>query len=244
MSRPAAVVLASGGLDSTTCLALAQASGYEVVALSFDYGQRHGLELLRARAVCEHLGVTRHHIFPLSLFSTIGGSALTEEGLPVPRDRPPEALAAGVPVTYVPARNLVFLSYAVAVAEVARARALYVGVNALDYSGYPDCRPAFVQSFAQTANLATRVGTEGAPLALETPLLHLDKGQIVALARRLGAPVHLTHSCYDPTPEGVACGACDACALRIKGFLAAGWQDPVPYARPVAWGGAAPWEAP
>lgn len=238
-ARSVAVVLVSGGLDSTTCLAVAQAAGHQVVAVSFDYGQRHAVELDCARRVVAHYAaagvVTRHLVFPVGLFREIGGSALTAD-VDVPRDRDEAAMGAGgVPVTYVPARNLVFLSYATGVAETSGAQAIYIGVNALDYSGYPDCRPEFIEAFARTANLATRVGDAGETLRIEAPLQHLSKADIVRLGTRLGAPLHLTHSCYDPDAAGVACGRCDSCLLRIKGFREAGAVDPVAYQVAVDW---------
>ncbi len=229
-----AVVLVSGGLDSTTCLAIAQAEGFEIVALSFDYGQRHAVEVERARAVAAHYGVRRHYELPLGLFKAIGGSALTAD-VAVPKGRDAEAMADGIPVTYVPARNLVFLSHAVGVAEVEGAEDIFIGVNALDYSGYPDCRPEFIEAFARTARLATKVGVEGRGLQIRAPLMRWTKGEIVRQGLALNTPYALTHSCYDPSADGVACGTCDSCLLRIKGFQEAGAIDPVPYAIAVDW---------
>lgn len=219
-----AVVLTSGGLDSTTCLAIAAAAGHDIVAVSFDYGQRHAAEVTAARRVAEHYGVRKHHVFRVDLFRALGGSALTDD-LAVPKD----GVGDEIPVTYVPARNLVFLSYAVAVAEAHSARSIYIGVNALDYSGYPDCRPDFIEAFQRAAGLATKAGVEGAPVRIRAPLLRLTKAEIVRQALALGAPLHLTHSCYDPAPDGAACGACDSCRLRLRGFAEAGAADPVRY---------------
>ena len=221
------VVLVSGGLDSTTCLALAVARGDQVVALSFAYGQRHAVELQAAERVCAHYGVAEHVVAELALFRQLGGNALTGD-VEVPRHASAADLGPGIPVTYVPARNLVFLSYAVGVAEAHGADAIWLGVNAVDYSGYPDCRPEFVAAFQQAAHQATRAGTGGAPLAIEAPLVHRGKGDIVRLGLELGVPHHLTHSCY--APEGdLACGHCDSCLLRLKGFAEAGATDPVAY---------------
>lgn len=224
-----AVVLASGGLDSTTCLGIALDQGFEVVALSFDYGQRHRQEMDAVRRVLAHYGIERHHVFTPGLFRALGGSALTDD-IAVPRRESAEAIEDGIPATYVPARNLVFLSYAVGVAEVSGAADIFIGVNALDYSGYPDCRPEFIASFERTANLATKVGVEGRALKIHAPLIDRTKAQIIEWGTRLGVPYHLTHSCYDPTPEGLACGRCDSCLLRRKGFAEAGLEDPIPYA--------------
>jgi 7-cyano-7-deazaguanine synthase len=223
-----AVVLASGGLDSTTCMAVAAAAGQSIVALSFDYGQRHRVELEAAARVAEFYGA-RHLVSRFDLLAKLGHSALTAE-IAVPKDREEGAMAAEIPVTYVPARNLVFLAHATAVAEVFGAEHLYIGVNAVDYSGYPDCRPAFVEAFAAAARLATKAGSEGRPLAVQMPLVELSKAEIVALGLRLGAPFELTHSCYDPGAAGVSCGRCDSCRLRLRGFLAAGSVDPIRYA--------------
>lgn len=226
-----AVVLTSGGLDSTTCLALAQAEGFDLVAVSFDYGQRHSVELACARKVAEHFGVKAHYVFPTGLFRQIGGSALTDDRIEVPKD----ALGDEIPVTYVPARNLVFLSHAVGVAEVAGASDIYIGVNALDYSGYPDCRPEFIASMQETARRATKAGVDGVALTIQAPLMHWTKAEIIRRGLALGAPYHLTHSCYDPTPDDVSCGRCDSCLLRIRGFKEAGAKDPIPYAVEVDW---------
>jgi 7-cyano-7-deazaguanine synthase len=225
-----AVCLLSGGLDSTTCLAIARAEGYECYALSFDYGQRHRVELEAARRVAAQLGVAAHRIVPLDLRS-IGGSALTG-GIAVPKGRAESEMASGIPVTYVPARNLLFLSFALAWAEVLESSDIFLGVNAVDYSGYPDCRPEFLEAFEHLANLATKAGVEGRMrLRIHAPLLSLSKGDIVRKAMKLGVEFRLTHSCYDPDPEGRACGECDSCTLRKKGFAEAGLVDPVEYIR-------------
>lgn len=229
-----AVVLLSGGLDSTTCLAVATREGFAVHALSFRYGQRHAYEVEAARRIAARWNVARHVVIDIDL-RVFGGSALTAD-LAVPKDRPAEALAAdGVPVTYVPARNTIFLSYAIALAEVTGARDVFIGVNALDYSGYPDCRPEYVHAFERMANLATRAGVEAAArgevaLRIRTPLLDLTKAEIVRLGLSLGVDYADTTSCYDPSPDGTACGHCDACQLRLKGFAEAGAADPIRYA--------------
>jgi 7-cyano-7-deazaguanine synthase len=227
-------VLLSGGLDSTTCLAVATRDGFAVHALSFRYGQRHAHEVEAARRIAERWGVARHVVIDIDL-RVFGGSALTAD-LDVPKDRPADALAAeGVPITYVPARNTIFLSYAVAMAEVTGARDVFIGVNSLDYSGYPDCRPEYVRAFERMANLATRAGVEAAArgetaLHIRTPLLDLTKAEIVRLGLSLGVDYADTTSCYDPTADGAACGHCDACQLRLKGFAEAGAADPIRYA--------------
>lgn len=219
-----AVVLLSGGLDSTVCTALARAAGKRVIALTIDYNQRHQCELAAARAVAASLGVAEHIVLPLDL-RAFGGSALTAD-IAVPKD----GVGPGIPVTYVPARNTIFLSLALGLAEARGARHIYVGVNALDYSGYPDCRPAFVEAFAATANLATRAGVEGDPFQFATPLLHMTKADIAREAQRLGVDAGLSWTCYDPAPGGLHCGRCDACRLRAKGFAEAGLPDPTRYA--------------
>jgi 7-cyano-7-deazaguanine synthase len=222
-----AVVLLSGGLDSSTCLAVALRDGYEAHALSVDYGQRHRGELRRARAVARALGAADHRVVKVDL-SSFGGSALTDAAIAVPKRRGARRRAAEIPVTYVPARNTVLLGLALAHAETAGAEAIYVGVNAIDYSGYPDCRPAFLRAFERLARLATRAGVEGRPLAIRAPLLRLSKAGIVKLGTRLGVPFRMTLSCYDPV-RGRACGQCDACVLRRKGFAEAGVPDPTLY---------------
>ena len=227
--RPPAVLLLSGGLDSTTLLAHAVREGFAVHALSFRYGQRHAHELEAARRVAAAYGAVEHRVAEIDL-RLFGGSALTSD-LPVPKDRSADAMAAGVPVTYVPARNTVFLAHALAYAEVIGAADLFIGVNALDYSGYPDCRPAFIEAFERLANVATRAATEeGRRLRVHAPLLHLTKAEIVRMGLALGVDYGLTTSCYDPAPDGAACGRCDACQLRLRGFAEAGAADPAPYA--------------
>jgi len=228
MSR--AVVLLSGGLDSATALAWARGRSFECHALTVDYGQRHAIELEAARQVARALGAASHRVVAADL-RAIGGSALTAE-IEVPRDRPPEAIASGIPVTYVPARNTVFLGLALGLAETLGARDLVAGMNAIDYSGYPDCRPEFVRAFEGLARLATRAGVEGASFTVHTPLMRLDKAGIIRLGVSLGVDYSLTHSCYDPAPDGAACGGCDACTLRLKGFREAGLRDPARYSVP------------
>ena len=221
--RAKAVVLLSGGLDSMVCAALAREAGYEVLALTIDYHQRHRVELEAAKRIAAELA-DRHIVLPLDL-SAFGGSALTGD-IDVPKD----GVGEGIPVTYVPARNTVFLSLALAWAEAAGARDLFVGVNALDYSGYPDCRPAFVEAFEALANQATKAGVEGDGFTIHAPLQHMTKADIAREAARLGLDAALSHSCYDPAPDGGACGLCDACRLRAKGFEEAGLPDPTRYA--------------
>ncbi len=223
-SERSAVALLSGGLDSMVTAGLAREQGYTLYALTIDYNQRHRRELESARRIAAALGVKRHVILPLDL-SAFGGSALTD-AIDVPKD----GLSAGIPVTYVPARNLVFLSLTLAWAEAVGARDIFIGVNALDYSGYPDCRPEFIASFAETARLATRVGSEHGSFAIHAPLQHLGKAEIAAEALRLDLDPAMSWSCYDPTREGLACGLCDSCRLRRKGFSEAGLRDPLIYA--------------
>jgi len=219
-----AVCLLSGGLDSATCLALARRDGYACYALSFDYGQRHKFELQAAARVAEALGAERHMVTKISL-DAFGGSALTSD-IAVPKARSAEEMSHGIPITYVPARNTIFLSFALAWAEVLESSDIFIGVNALDYSGYPDCRPEYIEAYQRMANLATRAGVEGRTrLQIHTPLLRLTKAQIVKLGHEISVPFGLTHSCYDPSPEGRPCGACDACLLRRKGFEEAGIED-------------------
>ncbi len=220
-----AVVLLSGGLDSMVCAALAREAGYSVIALTVDYNQRHRCELESAKRVVAALGLAEHIVAPLNLRS-FGGSALTSDTA-VPKD----GVQPGIPVTYVPARNTIFLSLALGLAEARAAKHIYVGVNALDYSGYPDCRPIFVDAFAAMANLATKAGVEGDPFQFETPLLHMTKADIASEAHRLGIDAGLSWTCYDPTADGLHCGECDACRLRAKGFVEAGLPDPTRYAR-------------
>jgi 7-cyano-7-deazaguanine synthase len=222
---PKAVVLLSGGLDSATVLALARAEGLDAYALSFRYGQRHALELEAAGRVARSLGAARHVVLDIDL-RLFGGSALTSD-IAVPKKRSAEEIGGGIPVTYVPARNLIFLSFAVAWAEVLGSSDVFIGVNALDYSGYPDCRPEFIEAFTRTAALGTKAGVEGAAmLTIHTPLIHMTKAEIIREGTTLGVDYGLTFSCYDPTPEGRPCGECDSCLLRAKGFLEAGLPDP------------------
>src|SRR5215470_13967997 len=223
-----AVVLLSGGLDSATTLAVAREEGYECFALSFDYGQRHARELESAKKVAASLGAARHLTLKLDL-RAIGGSALTDE-IEVPKARSDEAIGAGIPITYVPARNTIFLSHALAWAEVLGSQDIFIGVNALDYSGYPDCRPEFIEAFERLSNLATQAGVEGkSRFRVHTPLITLSKAEIVAEGVALGVDFSLTLSCYDPTADGTACGRCDACVLRRRGFEHAGLADPTRY---------------
>jgi 7-cyano-7-deazaguanine synthase len=222
-----AVVLLSGGLDSTTCLALARRDGFEPVCLSIAYGQRHAVELERARVVAKAMGVVDHRTVSLDL-RAIGGSALTAD-LPVPKHDDVSQVKAEIPVTYVPARNTVFLGLALGLAEVVGATDLYIGVNAVDYSGYPDCRPEFIRAFEALANLATKAGVEGARFTIHAPLSGMTKAEIIRAGVAAGVDYGLTHSCYDPTPDGLACGRCDSCLLRRKGFLDAGVADPTRY---------------
>lgn len=219
-----AICLLSGGLDSATCLALARHDGYACYALSFDYGQRHRVELEAAERVAAHFSAERHMVARIGL-DAFGGSALTAD-IDVPKARSVEAMSRGIPVTYVPARNTIFLSFALAWAEVLESSDIFIGVNALDYSGYPDCRPEFIEAYERMANLATKAGVEGRTrLRIHTPLIGFSKAQIVQVAAELGVPFGLTHSCYDPAPDGTPCGQCDSCLLRRKGFEEAGIED-------------------
>jgi 7-cyano-7-deazaguanine synthase len=225
-----AIILLSGGLDSATTAAIARREGFDLSALSVDYGQRHRFELEAARRVGESLGVKRHAVVKVDL-AQFGGSALTGS-IPVPKDRPAAEMAHGIPVTYVPARNTVFLSLALAYAEVVGAADIFIGVNAIDYSGYPDCREEFIAAFQGLANLATKAGVEGRlKFKIHTPLIEMTKAQIIRRGMELGVDYSLTHSCYDPDPQGIACARCDACQLRRKGFQDAGLKDPVKYQR-------------
>ena len=228
MSRRA-VVLLSGGLDSATCLALARADGFDPACLLVQYGQRHAVELERARVVARAQGVSEVRVVTVDL-RAIGGSALTAD-VPVPKDRPAGERSEGIPVTYVPARNTVFLALALGLAETLGATDVYIGVNAVDYSGYPDCRPEFIRAFEVLANLATRAGVEGARFHIHAPLSGMTKVEIIRTGMRLGVDYALTHSCYDPDGEGRACGRCDSCLIRREGFRAAGVPDPTVYAR-------------
>jgi 7-cyano-7-deazaguanine synthase len=225
--RPA-VVLLSGGLDSTTCLAIAQQQGFHVSALSFRYGQRHQHEIDAAKRIAARAGVAKHVVLDIDL-RQFGGSALTSD-IAVPKHDSAAELDSAIPVTYVPARNTIFLSFALAFAEVSGAQDIFIGVNALDYSGYPDCRPEFIHAFEHMANLATKAGSEGGHLTIHTPLIEMTKAQIIECGLRLGVDYSFTTSCYDPGQNGVACGHCDACLLRRKGFSEAGSRDPIAYA--------------
>ena len=229
-SSPKAVCLLSGGLDSSTCLAIARQEGFDCYCLSFDYGQRHRIELTAAAKVAKSLGAKDHRVAVIDL-RVFGGSALTDQ-IDVPKQRETGAMSNGIPVTYVPARNTIFLSFAVAYAEVLEASDIFIGVNAIDYSGYPDCRPEFIQAFETMANLATKAGVEGRTrLRIRTPLVSMSKADIARKAVELGVDLALTHSCYDPDPEGRPCGECDSCLLRKKGFAESGIEDPLPYLR-------------
>jgi 7-cyano-7-deazaguanine synthase len=224
-----AVVLLSGGLDSATALAVARRDGFRCHALSVAYGQRHTVELDAARRVARHLGAVEHRVIDIDLRS-VGGSALTAD-IAVPKDRPAEQMTQGIPVTYVPARNTVFLALALGYAEVLGSFDIYIGVNAVDYSGYPDCRPEFISAFGGLANLATKAGVEGrGRFRVHAPLIDLTKADIIRLGHSLGVDYAPTHSCYDPAPDGAACGRCDSCLLRRAGFEAAGLPDPTRYA--------------
>ena len=225
--RPSAVVLLSGGLDSATSLAVARRDGFDCFALSFDYGQRHRFELDAARRVAEAAGVRRHIVLPIDL-RAFGGSALTAD-IDVPKDRTEAAMSSGIPVTYVPARNTIFLAIALGWAEVLGADRICIGVNAVDYSGYPDCRPQFIQAFAALSAVATRVGVEGRPIAIEAPLIDLSKAEIISRGLELGVDYAETVSCYQADADGRACGRCDSCRLRREGFEAAGVPDPTRY---------------
>lgn len=221
------VILLSGGIDSTTTLAIAKSEGFQCFALSFQYGQRHLHELEAARNIASFFEVEKHLTLDIDL-SAIGGSALTDD-IPVPKDRSNDEISHGIPITYVPARNTIFLSFALGWAEVLKASHIFIGVNALDYSGYPDCRPEYIQAYEKMANLATKVGVEGEALTIHTPLIHMTKAQIIQTGAALGVDYGLTHSCYDPNAEGLACGQCDSCLLRKKGFAEAGIEDPTKY---------------
>ena len=221
-----AVVLASGGLDSTTIMAIAKHEGYDIYALSFDYGQRHKLELEAAKTVAGYFGAKKHLILRLDL-DAIGGSALTDD-IPVPHERGLDEIGSGgIPITYVPARNTIFLSYALAWSEVLDATDIFIGVNAVDFSGYPDCRPEYIEAFQKMANLATKAGVEGNSVTIHTPIINMTKAQIIKKGVSLGVDYSMTHSCYDPTKEGRPCEKCDSCLLRKKGFEEAGLPDPL-----------------
>ncbi len=224
-SAPRAVVLLSGGLDSSTVLAIAQRDGYEASALSFRYGQRHVIELDSARRIAQSLGVKNHVVVDIDL-RAFGGSSLTSD-IDVPKDRPDEAMRAAIPNTYVPARNTIFLSFALAYAEVQGAADIFIGVNAIDYSGYPDCRPEYIAAYERMARLATKASVEGRPLTIHAPLAKMSKADIVRAGVALGLDHALTSSCYDPAPDGRPCGHCDSCLLRARGFAEAGVEDPL-----------------
>lgn len=225
--RKKAVVLVSGGLDSATVLAVAKSQGFDIHAITFDYGQRHRFELNAARRVCESQGVEELVVFKVDT-SIFRGSALTND-IPVPHNRDESQMSEGIPVTYVPARNTIFLAVGLGLAESVGANDLFIGVNAVDYSGYPDCRPEFIRAFEAMANLATKVGVEGHHLTVHTPLILLSKAEIIRKGLALNVDYELTHSCYDPLPDGSSCGECDSCQLRLRGFREAGVDDPIRY---------------
>ena len=223
-----AVVLSSGGIDSTTAMAIAKHEGYKIYSLSFFYGQRHAFELEAAQKVADAIGIAEHLVINIDL-KKIGGSSLTDD-IDVPKDRDEQEMTRGIPVTYVPARNTIFLSFALAWAEVLNSSDIFIGVNAIDYSGYPDCRPEYIDAFERMANLATKAGVEGdIKIRIRTPLIRLTKAQIIQKGIELEVDYALTHSCYDPSPQGLACGRCDSCFLRRKGFKEAGVKDPTRY---------------
>ena len=227
-SAPKAVVLSSGGIDSTTAMAITKHEGFKIFSLSFFYGQRHAFELEAAQKVANAIGVTKHLVINIDL-KQIGGSSLTDD-MDVPKDRDEQEMTREIPITYVPARNTIFLSFALAWAEVLRSSDIFIGVNAIDYSGYPDCRPEYIDAFERMANLATKAGVEGpTKIRIRTPLIRLTKAQIIQKGIELGVDYALTHSCYDPSPQGLACGKCDSCLLRKKGFKGAGVSDPTRY---------------
>lgn len=227
-----AVVILSGGLDSTTCMAIAAEEGYDIWPLTFFYGQKHSIELESAKKVAEHYGYADRH-FIANLNGMIHGSALTDDDKEVPLERSEEEMGKEIPITYVPARNIIFLSIALSYAEAIGAEAMYIGVNALDYSGYPDCRPEFIEAFQEVINKGTVAGAHGKGIQIKAPLQNLSKAEIAAIGSKLHAPLEFTHSCYLGTVP--SCGLCDSCQLRIKGFKAAGIKDPIPYAIDIAW---------
>jgi 7-cyano-7-deazaguanine synthase len=228
MKNKRAVVLSSGGIDSTTVLAIAKSESYEIYSISFQYGQRHVLEIEASKKIAQFFNAKKHLVVDLDL-AIIGGSALTDD-IEVPKGRNESEMQKEIPVTYVPARNTIFLSYALAWAEVLEAFDIFLGVNAIDYSGYPDCRPEFIEAYEHMANLATKVGVEGKKkIKIRTPLINLSKSQIIKKGVELGVDYSITHSCYAPSPDGKACGNCDSCILRKKGFLDAGVEDPTNY---------------
>ncbi len=223
-----AVILASGGLDSTVTAALARQEGYDLYFLTITYGQRNHIEVTRAQEVGKALNVSEHRFLDVDL-GVIGGSALTDE-IQVPKDRVPSEREQGIPVTFVPGRNSIFLSLALGYAERIQASAIFIGVHTLDYSGYPDCRPEFLQAFQEMARLGSKLGEQGQPVKICAPVIHMTKTEIIQTGNALKAPLHLTHSCYDPLASGVACGRCDSCLIRLEGFRAAGLSDAIPYA--------------
>ena len=229
MADETAVILLSGGLDSTTTMAIAIAQGYEAYALSFDYGQRHQIEIDAASRIAESLGAKEHRLAKIDM-RMFGGSALTDN-VGVPKNRSETEIADGIPVTYVPARNTVFLAFALGWAEIIPAADIFIGVNAIDYGGYPDCRPEFIEAFETLANLGTKAGVEGRCFQIHAPLIKFSKAEIVRKALELDVDLSLTRTCYDPSPTGLACGECDSCLLRLKGFREAGIEDPIRYAR-------------
>ena len=220
-----AVILLSGGLDSATTLAIAKSQGYTCHALSFDYGQKQRVELTTARKVAQHLGVASHRTVHVDL-AAFGGSALTDPRIIVPKDRNDDEISHGIPTTYVPARNTVFLSFGLGLAEVLRAHDIFIGVNAVDYSGYPDCRPAFIAAFTKLANVATKAGVQGESMTIHAPLMDMTKPQIIEQGLQLGVDYSITHTCYDPTADGQPCQHCDACHLRLAAFESLGMTDP------------------
>jgi 7-cyano-7-deazaguanine synthase len=231
MAAAKAVCLLSGGLDSATTLAIARSESFDVYAMSFDYGQRHAFELDCARKLAEHMTAAKHVIARIDL-RAFGGSALTDAAIDVPKDRPLDSMSDGIPLTYVPARNTIFLSFALAWAETLESSDIFIGVNALDYSGYPDCRPEYIHAYERMANLATKAAVEGRQkLKIHTPLIQLTKAQIIRRGLDLGVDYSMTSTCYDPSADGAACGKCDACQLRLKGFAQVGVPDPARYAK-------------
>jgi 7-cyano-7-deazaguanine synthase len=234
MTKRKAVVLLSGGLDSTTAAAVARSRGFALYALTFDYGQRHRIEIQRALDVGRSIGVKEHVVVPVDL-RRFGGSALTSD-IPVPKSRSFAEIGHGIPVTYVPARNTIFLSFALAWAEVLEGRDIFIGVNVLDASGYPDCRPEYIAAYEHMANLATKAGVEGHRITIHTPLIKMTKADIIRTGLALGVDYSLTSSCYEPSVDGEACGMCDACLLRLKGFRESGVRDPIPYRTPAVVG--------
>jgi 7-cyano-7-deazaguanine synthase len=225
--RKKAVILLSGGLDSTTCCAIAKSEGFALYALSFSYGQRHRIELAAAKRVAKFFSIKKHQIVNIDRAVLVGSSLTSKKA--VPKNRTVRQIGSAIPTTYVPARNTVFLSYALAYAETIGSADIFIGVNALDYSGYPDCRPKYIAAFEKMANCATKAGVEGKRLKIHAPLINLTKAQIIKRGLKLGVDYSITHSCYDPTPSGAACGACDSCLLRKKGFREAGVKDPTKY---------------